>query len=1263
MPDPSRNWTPAQLAGITTTGQSLLLSAAAGSGKTAVLTERCVYLVCDAPHGCEIDEILVVAFNEAAALEMKGRINQSLQKRLISNPSTRLEKQVALAERAAISTLHGFCNRLLKQHFHRVGLDPNFTVLDADEAALLRQEVAREIFERRYDSDDDGRFQTLIDQYGDGDDDRVVSQVLKIHALLTSVIDPAAWRENSLTRLAAAATRRLPDSALGQEFLAILTADLDLLAGKIAAAIAVISPLKHFDAYLTKLREWRPIVAHWKSLLEQEGLDTFAAEAESIKNVFSERKKAIKADTPGKEIASAAFDEVRDHFKNGFSAAARRFTEAEWRKTVADTLQPAGVLMELVEAFENEYQDRKSQQRAVDFSDLERFALQVLTAEGSPMGAKPSDVARAYHKRFKHVLVDEYQDINEVQDAILRLVSRECVADHAVESNLFCVGDVKQSIYRFRLAEPRRFLERYAAFNSGALLGRVIDLQENFRSRGPLLGALNGVFRRLITTATAEIDYDASHELRPGAPYPPAVDRQFAGQPIELHVVPAQLPKVAGGEQDETSDDLEQDEYEASLVAKRILDLVGRNGAAPRQVMERNGDALSPRDIRLGDIVVLLRSGKFTADHYAETLRRSGIPAHADSRTGFFESQEIRDLLALLQVLDNERQDIPLAAVLRSPIASAARSINCLSVAPALSTREDDPLKRVDRPGLSSNLTTIEDDLATIRLAYNDAKLPVQFHEAVTRYATEKNDALAIKLRQILATLLCWRAMIHQRPVADVIRTIYDDTGLLAYYAGLPDGDQRAANLEELYRRSAQFGTFAKQGLARFLAFLQNLKRDSDLGQPSLDPESADVVRIMTVHQSKGLEFPVVILPNLGRKFNRQDTAGAILADRRSYLALQTVDEPRQVRYPSMATHVVHDTIAAQATAEEIRILYVALTRSREHLILIGSTGTNAWESAQARWANLVGPLPVEAVRGGNSFIDWLLPIAAAEGPGVISVKSHSSEEMLALAAVPGATRVTNDALKQFARLEKFTSFTADAGALGVLDRLRFVYPHGAATTIAAARSVTSWTKHGPGALLLPERVSSDRSPDAGSSLELPRFMALDVKPKATDLGSFTHLVLEHLDFSPQAAPLDAQIAVMVERQLLTEPQVREMSRPAIEWFLQSDLGRRIRANADRLKRELPVYFAAEEFPTTDPADKIMLRGRLDAFLDLPEGGVVIDYKTDRVEGKWLDERAAFYAGQLRAYIEAMTKITGRTVTEAYLVFLTPRKIVTVSSK
>ncbi|HLL89017.1 MAG TPA: 3'-5' exonuclease, partial [Tepidisphaeraceae bacterium] len=497
------------------------------------------------------------------------------------------------------------------------------------------------------------------------------------------------------------------------------------------------------------------------------------------------------------------------------------------------------------------------------------------------------------HKRYRHVLVDEYQDINELQDAILRLVSTECLrgkdegrrmkdengADASAASpfssfilppssfppgNLFCVGDVKQSIYRFRLADPSRFIARSKAFDREPAGGggRIIDLQKNFRSRGPLLEAINTTFERLMTEAAADITYDASQRLNAGATFP--LDDggpRFDGAPIELHVLPAD---VVGDDADDGAD-LERAEREGLFIADRIKQMLGLVGSAPARVATADGY----RDARPRDVAILLRTRKFKIGQYATALRQAGVAVHADGGSGFFASQEVSDVLALLRLLDNRRQDVPMAAVLRSPIAALAEP---------------------------------EDALARVRLAYpTTPDQPVPFCDAAVRYAREQDDELAARLRDFFKQLDEWRELARRRPLAELLSHVYEQSGYLAFCCGLPDGPQRRANLLELHRRAAQFGSFHRQGLSRFMQFLNSLEEESDLGQASVASEAADAVRVLTIHESKGLEFPIVFLADLGKAINLSDCGGPILLDRAAGLGLQVADEHRQVRYPSLA--------------------------------------------------------------------------------------------------------------------------------------------------------------------------------------------------------------------------------------------------------------------------------------------------------------------------------------------------------------------------
>ncbi|MGB7158174.1 MAG: 3'-5' exonuclease, partial [Tepidisphaeraceae bacterium] len=868
--------------------------------------------------------------------------------------------------------------------------------------------------------------------------------------------------------------------------------------------------------------------------------------------------------------------------------------------------------------------------------------------DGASPGLAPSSVARLQHRRFKHVLVDEYQDINELQDAILRLVSRECLMGEGECGNLFTVGDVKQSIYRFRLAEPTRFLQRDEQFRkAGDASGTVIDLQANFRSRGPLLDALNRVFSTLMTKRAADIEYDQSHELRPGLTYPEGNDgTSFRGAPIELHLLPMNASTGTDDAHDSDEEDADPPDRtarEAVLVARRIGEMMGTspNGGGRMRVMERDATTgeLRPRDIRYGDIVILLRSMKFKADQYADVLRRSGIPVHSESGTGYFESMEVRDVLALLAVLDNQRQDIPLAAALRSPLASLA-----------------DP----------------EDSLSRIRLAYNAGE-PVAFNQAVVRYAREHHDELAAALQDFLKTLKRWRTLAQRRPLAEVLWTIYQETGYLAFCAGLVDGEQRVANLIDLHERARQFGSFQKQGFARFLSFLEQLREESDLGQPSVASAADDVVRIMSVHASKGLEFPVVIVPDLGKRINLSDASGSILIDRQAGPGFTVADEARRIRYPSLASMLVQTRLRQQSLAEELRVLYVAMTRAKEHLILIGTAGENAADTWSMRWSGHRGPLPADAVLGANTMLDWIGPVAAATASddSTIALTRHTPDEVAAWPNPEELRPKPSPRLQQLVDLIPLDPAPPpNAQAHAIIRRLTFTRDHEPFADVSATASVSDLSKHGraaPGGTGMSRVgvVSFDRI------LATPRVASTDLKPAAADIGTATHLVLQHLDFSSpcKADDVRRQIELLVDRRLISPAAAQMVDADAIAWLASTSIGRTLRTHVSRLRRELPIYFPRDAqradgapLPPADPMDRVMVRSRIDVLVETPAGLEVVDYKTDAITADTLAARAAFYGPQMELYREAVHGATGRPVAAVHLVFLHAREVVSNSS-
>lgn len=1227
-------WTTEQLAGITTTGVNLLVSAAAGSGKTAVLAARCAHLVCDAKPPCGVDGLLVVTFTEAAAAEMKGRIEQAIRQRQEQDPDDdRLLREVAQIDRLQVGTLHGFCSRLLRQNFHALGLDPNFAILDGDEGALLRAEVVRELFAERYETDEAGAFQRLVDVYGDGNDETLQSHVLRTHELLCSVVEPEAWLAEARGRVAEASAKPLRETALGNELAAIVRRRLASLAERCAHSIDAVRQMAGFDKYVDYLRLHEVEIAHWIRSFGDCNFDSLAA---AINDFKAARLPTVKGDTPNKETAKALVDAVRDaKGDKGSIKPLTRFTEAQWTAGLATTAEHVETFLELVREFQVRYERAKERARGVDFADLERLTLRLLRTDDG----RPSPIAESLHQRIQHVLVDEYQDINGVQDAILRLVSRECLGESKrVVPNLFCVGDVKQSIYGFRLAEPDRFLRRAEDYRDGCG-GQVIDLQANFRSRGPLLEAINALFERLMTREAADINYDESQRLKPAATYPPAAPdgSTFTGSPIELNLLPLEVTDVAataGEAAAEAAADLDRTQREASFIAAKIHELMG-DGEFPRRLVAEKSGQLRPIERR--DIVILLRATKYKAEQYATILKQHQIDTHRDSGSGYFDTTEVRDVLSLLRLLDNTHQDVPLAAVLRSPLAGLADAEDCF---------------------------------ARVRLAYPIAAVQpfVPFHEAVRRYAAEKDDDLAARLKDFLDQLHRWRTMARMRPLAELLEAVYDDTGYVAFCGGLENGDQRVANLHDLLGRAKQFGTFSRQGLYRFLRHVERLEEEADQGQPSVLGEGENVVRIMSVHKSKGLEFPVVFLPDLGKRFNLADSGQRIMVDRARFLGMEAVDEAKQVRYPSLASTLVSERLRQQALAEELRVLYVAMTRAREHLILVGTCGPEKPEQWRTLHGGRRGPMPAEMVLGAGTALDWIGPAAAAitgSGGTAIEVIPRTAEEIADVAQAATARKELSPRQAARAALRPLDPPPPENPvASKVIERLGYRYPHEPFAKLRAAIPVTEWAR-----LQKAAAVDADASPSpvtVDKLLPLPRVLAGELPLSPTEKGTATHLVLQHLDFLRpcRGDDLRDQIDRMISRKLMLPAQAEAVDRAAVEWFAGCDVGKLVRATAkEDVFREIPFNLALPPdalgaSSSADPRDQVMLRGRIDLMLRRDGEYVVIDYKTDDVTERTIALRRESYRPQVGLYRQAIEKLTGAKVAAVYLVFLKPRVVV-----
>jgi ATP-dependent helicase/nuclease subunit A len=1209
--------TPQQTEAITSSGKSLLVSAAAGSGKTSVLAQRCVHLICDAKPKCNVNQLLVVTFTEAAALEMKTRIETALRARLSrqrSNPH--LQRQLSLLDHANISTLHGFCARIIRQHFHRLGIDPAFSVMDGEEAGLLRLEVARELFMEEYDRADATAFRQFIDDFGEGKDEWLIQLLVRTYELIRSLVEPQEWLKNAQGRISEAIVNPLEESELGKEYLATIEVKLRELQGKIETAGKSIAQDTELANYANFLRELWPKVTRWITLLKTLGYDALVDEVAAL---GMPRLPSVSESAAGKSAARAQIDSIRKQLKN----SDLKFTSAQWKVGLQSIEGHVKTFVFLIEEFARRYNKEKQLARSLDFADLERHALKLL-CEGPAGKLAPSSVARLFHRQFQHVLVDEYQDINEIQDAILSLVSREKVARAATATpNLFCVGDVKQSIYGFRLADPTRFLGRMASYRAPASHGRVIDLQSNFRSRQPLLEAINCVFERLMSREAAEIEYDHSHRLVGGATFAAEAANSFKGAPIELHLLPVKLEE---DEQSHNSDepDSERSEREAMLVARRIEELTGMHGQTRMAVSERDANgALKLRPLEYRDMVILLRATRFHSDDYASILRQRNIPVFNENGGGFFEAMEIRDILSLLRLLDNQRQDIPLAAVLRSPLIG---------------------------------LPEPEDSLARIRLVYPVSLHPILFHEAAAKYAVEQDDELAAHLRDFYRDLSRWRTLARQQPIAQLIWTIYEQSGYLAFCSGLHDGRQRVANLIFLYEKARSFGNFSRQGLYRFIQYLEAIRDEFDSGQSPQLGEAENAVRIMSIHRAKGLEFPVVFVPELGKRINFRSCEGNILADRKLGLGLTAIDRRKRIRYPSLASVLVAQRLRLQTIAEEMRILYVAMTRAKEHLILSGTCRENAPEAWMSAHIGRGGPLPANMVQSAGTILDWIGPVWAMQSREEPSIKLHQhfSSEIHQWLETHHPARPHLAPAENLAQLKPLTPApTKNGAAAEVIGRLSREYKFADVTNVPASAALAAVAKEGQ---------SSPRGGAASFTEALvdPEFVLGERPLSPTERGDAVHLFLQHVDFAQPVELLSAQLQKLVERRIISPAQKGAVNLEDVTWLMTSELGLRLR-NAKTVIRELPLNFPNTRQAKIEPLDRTMLRGRIDLLLPDEEGFTLVDYKTDDVRtSAALQMRANFYQPQLDLYAQAIQKITARPVRTALLVFLAARQIVTV---
>lgn len=1289
------NWTDQQKLAINTIDGDVLLTAAAGAGKTAVLAQRCVYLVTQAPDPCDIDELLVMTFTEAAAAEMRRRIAQTLNAYAASLPQNpRLQRQIIMLDKAHISTVHAFCYSVLREFFYRVGVDPNFEIMVPQEAQLAKQQIAADLFEEYYSKegqdDSSNTFLSFVQSYGSGRGDRPLTDLLiRMHNFLDTLTEHQGWINSWQQELSIIKDDELANLELLKRQKDNLTYRLDLIIARLEHAQSVIGHYPELDFYNqyvdTKLL---PDFQSLKHCLASQDFTAALAKLDELAKLpaIPRCPRDLTADdvAPVKKIINNAKDDYKKmrlrYNLDAFAVGGQ----------ISATSGYANLLIELHSQFAQRYQNHKLTQNALDFADLEHKTLELLTDKDGP-----SDVALQLQRRFRYVLVDEYQDISPIQEKIIQYISRgnaTGVNNNNQSGNLFMVGDVKQSIYGFRQADHEIILGKYRNFTTITpddikdVAQKKIDLNKNFRSRRGLIDGINYIFSRCMTEEFTGIDYRRQEQLVYGADYydsanKPDVDScsdSDSAPSIEIHLIerdfsPGQsdMPNNNDDTKDDTSPGkaaTDASRREAVIIAQRIRQMVGADqpdGSAQFDVLDSQTSQNRPVCYR--DIVILLRSMKFRAEMFSEVFLQMGIPVHAELTGGFFVATEIQDMISLLKLLDNPQQDIPLASVLRSPMV-----------------------------GLD------ESQLAAVRLHCPDQS----YYAATQLYAqTGPDTKLREALRSFFVQLDKWRSSARQGRLAQLIWQIYRDTNFLAYVSGLRQGRQRHSNLLYLYERARQFDSFNCQGLARFLRFIEKLREDQgDFGPAPILTPADNVVRIMSIHKSKGLEFPVVIVADMNHKFNKADQRDAVLFDRPGNfpLALRVVDPTTRDSWATMGHNIIADNIEQRQLAEEMRILYVAMTRARERLLLIGSINLQQCRDNWTPWRHL-GDKPLDRFQltSASTPMDWLGPALASHpdfqdflGEEEIVSKGNTTDFHFTTATYEDdQVKTLLDSVNLSSRSEppgnldeiipnkKPDQLTPDVQQ--AIARIDWRYPYQKLTKLPARAGVTELKRRmqtdEPTAQLYyesdfqnetligiePRPVDADKVPLIGSFAKHPSFMNEDTQQiNPGEKGTLTHLYLEHLDLTAKVDKneLAKQLQAMTQQGFFTAEQAQCVNVSHIERFFASPLGQKMLANRHNLQREWSFTLAvpaAQAYPdqqlsAEEGSQTILVRGLIDCLFQTADGMVIVDFKTDNITPKKSPTRAESYKTQMAYYRQAVEAILAQPVTEMYLYFLTP---------
>ena len=1258
-------WTPEQESAIMSPkdsnlgAQTLLVAAAAGSGKTAVLVERIITRLKDMENPLSVQELMVVTFTKAAAAEMSARIGVALAKAMESTDDkalqARLERQLNLLPSAHISTLHSFCQWVIRSYFYKLDIPPTARIGNEAEMALLKQEVLENLLKEAYENNTYGIFD-LSDFFSDDKSDAgLQDKVLSLYEFAMSQSNPDGWMRRAVEPYETAQKQDLRDTLWGRAMWDEQQAEIDRIADRIESMEPLlespVGPKKWDKVYQEQLAALAQLkgAETWSDMVDVcRNLDTFT------KASFTSLGKALeKGEVDGaladefKSLGSQNKDSLKG-MKNGLF----HIDEAVLQQQFKDQYPLIHNLVELTIAFHKAYDEAKKEQGIMDFSDLEHLCLALLVEPGTEDDPQPSDVALELQDTFKEIMVDEYQDTNGVQETIINLISRV--------DNRFYVGDVKQAIYSFRMADSSLFMNKYNTYGLiNDAVERRIDLAKNFRSHENILTTTNFIFYQIMTQEAAELDYGEKESLIPGRIVENAPS-DWVGGAVELHLLDTSdtnRSDETDGDSETAGDEPENNERELDFIIQKIKEL----HASKKQVQNADG---SFRQIQWRDFAVLRRSLAGWGTRAVAAMRQAGIPAVVNERDGYFEAQEIQLLLSLLQIIDNPEQDLPMAAVLHSGLV-----------------------------GLDAN------ELGALRLTGDGSLWSV-----MPLYAEQAQDE---RLLQFIAHIERWRTLSRRHGVADLLWDIYETLDYVNYVGAMPNGLVRRANVMALYERAKGFESSGFRGLFRFLRFVESL-RDSnqDMAVANVVTEADDVVRLMTIHKSKGLEFPVVFLSGVQKKFNTMDFNSPLLVDKNGGIGLKGYYPDIRVSYPSMPWLYCKSIKSDAMKAEEQRILYVALTRARDKLFLTGYINKEIKKEkgvgAHIKHAALTQTqaLGADLIKAGNSYLHWLLIAFARHLDGgaplrnVIELEGETNFDLLdrqCQVKVEIHDGSLYGDLDYKADVDETTINTVRVlGKVNdvelpeeIVQRFAFTYPNLVAAKTTAKISVSEL-----------KRRFAERDAEAVSatdvSMQQKPVISCDITEDTTGENAILDTSIPTISETELADSVFGRkpLAIAAADEVVTGAQWGTLMHEAMQWlpvkkytqtsmtdmldslqaegkfsdeersllsdrslygFFNSDLGQRLIASK-RVERELPfsmLFDGNRVYPDVENGERLFLQGIIDTVFVEDDQWVLVDYKTDRVKSG--DELIRRYKIQMDLYKEALERLTNMPVKASYI--------------